>query len=153
MLSEKRIKEAEVNVKSYLSEGLMKKEQFNSLVYNILINNSNESIETAAFLANNKKSSLWIIVSAYYSMFYMANAVIYKLGYKIGDKIAHKVTNDALIVYVRNKLKQKLSSYFFASFKVFSFNFFLSNFLSFFIVLIVFIVLITIKINNITRRI
>ena len=108
MLNEKRIKEAEVNVKSYLSEGLMKKEQFNSLVYNILINNSNESIETAAFLANNKKSSLWIIVSAYYSMFYMANAVIYKLGYKIGDKIAHKVTNDALIVYVRNKLKQKL---------------------------------------------
>ena len=70
--------------------------------------NSNESIETATFLSNNKKSSLWIIVSAYYSMFYIANAVLYKLGYKVGDKIPHKVTSDALIVFVRNKLKQNL---------------------------------------------
>ena len=108
MLDEKRIKEAEVNVKSYLSEGLMKKEQFNSIVFNVLMNNSNESIETATFLSNNKKSNLWIIVSAYYSMFYIANAVLYKFGYKIGDKIPHKITSDALIVYVRNKLKAKL---------------------------------------------
>ena len=108
MLNEKRIKEAEANVKSYLSEGLIKKEQFNSIVFNILINNSNESIETATFLSSNKKSNLWIIVSAYYSMFYIANAVLYKLGYKVGDKIPHKVTSDALIVFVRDKLKQNL---------------------------------------------
>jgi len=108
MLDEKRIKEAEVNVKSYLSEGLMKKEQFNSIVFNVLMNNSNESIETAIFLSNNKKSNLWIIVSAYYSMFYIANAVLYKLGYKVGDKISHKVTSDALIVYARNKLRDNL---------------------------------------------
>lgn len=108
MLNEKRIKEAEANVKSYLSEGLIKKEQFNSIVFNILMNNSNESAETATFLSNNKKSNLWIIVSAYYSMFYIANAVLYKLGYKVGDKIPHKVTSDALIVFVRNKLKQNL---------------------------------------------
>lgn len=108
MLSEERIKEAEKNVKSYLLESLMKKEQFNSLVFDILRNNSNESIETATFLSNNKKSNLWIIVCSYYSMFYIANAVLYKLGYKIGEKIAHKVTSDALIVYVRNKLKEKL---------------------------------------------
>lgn len=108
MLDEKRIKEAESNVKSYLLEGLIKKEQFNSIVFDILIKNSNESIETATFLSNNKKSNLWIIVSAYYSMFYIANAVLYKLGYKVGDKIAHKVTSDALIVFARNKLKQNL---------------------------------------------
>src|SRR3989344_354024 len=108
MLSEKRIKEAESNVKSYLSEGLIKKEQFNSIVFNVLINNSNESIETATFLSNNKKSNLWIIVCSYYSMFYIANAVLYKLGYKIGDKISHKVTSDALIIYVRNKLKENI---------------------------------------------
>jgi len=105
MLNEKRIKEAESGVKSYLSEELLKKESFNSIVFNILMANSNESIETATFLSNNKKSNLWIIVSSYYSMFYIANAVLYKLGYKIGDKIPHKVTSDALIVYVRNKLK------------------------------------------------
>ena len=108
MLNEKRIKEAETNIKSYLSEGLLKKEQFNSIVFNVLINNSNESIETANFLSSNKKSNLWIIVSSYYSMFYIANAVLYKLGYKVGDKISHKVTSDALIVYVRNKLRDNL---------------------------------------------
>ncbi|MBS3099625.1 hypothetical protein J4463_00200 [Candidatus Pacearchaeota archaeon] len=108
MLDEKRIKEAELNIKSYLAEGLLKEEQFNSIVFDVLINNSKESIETAAFLSNNKKSNLWIIVSAYYSMFYIANAVIYKMGYKVGDKIPHKVTSDALIVFVRNKLRQSL---------------------------------------------
>ena len=108
MLNEKRIKEAEINVKQYISEGLIKKEPFNSIVFNILVNNSNESIETANFLSNNKKSNLWIIVSSYYSMFYIANAVLYKLGYKVGDKIPHKVTSDALIFYVRDKLKENL---------------------------------------------
>jgi len=39
-------------------------------------------------------------------MFYIANAVLYKIGYKIGDKLAHKVTADALIEVVRNKLKK-----------------------------------------------
>ena len=41
-------------------------------------------------------------------MFYTANAVLYKIGYKIGEKIAHRITSDALVVYVRNKLKEKL---------------------------------------------
>ena len=30
------------------------------------------------------------------------------IGYKVGDKISHKVTSDALIVFVRNKLKKEL---------------------------------------------
>jgi len=108
MLDKKRIEEAQANVRNYLNEGLISKESFNSLIYNILISNAKESIETADFLAKNNKSSLWIIVSSYYSMFYIANAVLYKLGYKVGDKIPHKVTSDALIVYVRDKLKQSL---------------------------------------------
>lgn len=41
-------------------------------------------------------------------MFYIANALLYKLGYKIGDKIPHKITADCLIVLVRNKLKESL---------------------------------------------
>ncbi|MFH1511043.1 MAG: hypothetical protein ABIF10_05095 [Candidatus Woesearchaeota archaeon] len=108
MLSEKRVREAQANVKSYLQEGLLKKEQYNSIVFSVLTNNSNESIETAGFLADNRKSNLWVIVSAYYSMFYIANAVLYKLGYKVGDRIPHKVTSDSLIVYVRNKLADNL---------------------------------------------
>ncbi|HLD33240.1 MAG TPA: hypothetical protein VJB66_00845, partial [Candidatus Nanoarchaeia archaeon] len=51
---------------------------------------------------------LWIIVSAYYAMYYIANAVLYKQSYKVGEKISHKVTADALIVFVRHKLKKSL---------------------------------------------
>ena len=40
--------------------------------------------------------------------FYIANAVLLKLGYKTGDKIVHKVTNDALIVLVMDKIKKGL---------------------------------------------
>jgi len=36
MLSEKRIKEAETNVKLYLKEGLIKKAEFNINIFNIL---------------------------------------------------------------------------------------------------------------------
>jgi len=38
----------------------------------------------------------------------MANAVLYKIGYKVGHRVSHKVTADALIVFVRNKLKKSL---------------------------------------------
>ena len=105
MLSEKRIKEAENNVKRYLEEGLIRKEKFQEIVFRVLMSNTKESIDLANFIAENKKSDLWIIVISYYSMYYIANAVLYKLGYKIGEKISHKVTADALIALVRKKLK------------------------------------------------
>ncbi|MEN6592586.1 MAG: hypothetical protein ABFC12_05015 [Methanobacterium sp.] len=38
----------------------------------------------------------------------MANVILLKLGYKVGDHNPHKITSDALIVYVRNKLKSKI---------------------------------------------
>lgn len=108
MLSEKKIKKAEANVKSYLAEGLLKKSELNLRIFNILKTNAQESLSVANFLDKNKKSSLWIIVSSYYSMFYLANALLYKLGYKVGPKIAHKVTTDALIIFARNRIKQSL---------------------------------------------
>jgi len=108
MLNEKRIKEAETNVRSYLNEGLLTKTEFIPNVFNILKNNAQESLNVANFLYKNKKSSLWIIVTSYYSMFYLANALLYKLGYKVGSKISHKVTADALIVFARTKIKQSL---------------------------------------------
>ena len=108
MLSEKRIKEAQSSVKSYLDEGLLVKQPSQEKVFKILLDNSNESLETADFLFKKNKSRLWVIVCSYYSMFYIANAVLLKVGYKVGDKIAHKVTNDALIVFVKDKLKSSL---------------------------------------------
>ncbi|EFK96338.1 hypothetical protein LDC_1632 [sediment metagenome] len=76
------------------------------------IENSNLSLETAQKLLSLEsltyKPYLWVIVSSYYAMYYIANAVLLNLGYKVGDKISHKVTSDALIVFARNKLKQDL---------------------------------------------
>jgi len=67
-----------------------------------------DSLDIANFLYANNKSNLWVIVISYYSMFYIANALLYKLGYKVGDKIVHKVTVDALIVFARDKLREHL---------------------------------------------
>ena len=41
-------------------------------------------------------------------MYYITNAVLYKIGYKVGSKISHKVSSDALIVFIKNKLKKEL---------------------------------------------
>lgn len=108
MLNEQRIKEAEQNVRGYLQEGMLKKEAFNNSIYNVLYRNARESLELADFLLRQKKSDLWIVVISYYAMFYIANTVLYKLSYKVGEKIAHKITADALIVFVRNKLRKSL---------------------------------------------
>ena len=108
MLSNERIKKAESSVRSYLSEGLLKKEKFRSIVFDTYIRNHRESLLVARMLFNENLSNLWAVVISYYSMFYLANALLYKLGYKTSSKVAHKVTSDALIVFVRHKLKDKL---------------------------------------------
>ena len=108
MLNDKRIKEAETNVKSYLNDGLIVRTELNPYVFSILKNNAQESLSVANFLYKNKRSSLWVIVTSYYSMFYLANALLYKIGFKVGPKISHKVTADALVVFSRGKIKQTL---------------------------------------------
>lgn len=108
MLSKDRVKEAENNMKTYLSDGLIKKESFKDIVYHTYMRNHRESLIVAKKLSNENLSNLWIVVISYYSMFYIANAVLYKMGYKIGYKIAHKITSDALIVLIRDKLTDNL---------------------------------------------
>ena len=111
MLSDKRIKEAESNVKRYLAERLLKK-QMNETAKEMYIENSNLSLETAQKLLSLENQTyqpyLWVIVSSYYAMYYIANAVLLKIGYKVGDKISHKVTADSLNVFARNKLEKEL---------------------------------------------
>lgn len=108
MLGKDRIKEAETNVRAYLNEGLLKKESPNPDALRVLLRNAKESIDSADTLNSERVSDLWVIICSYYSMFYIANAALRKLGYKVGEKIAHKVTADALIVYARGKLKETL---------------------------------------------
>lgn len=108
MLDKKRVKEAEDNVRSYLEEGLLKKAAMNKQVMNILLRNARESLRVAEEVHQKNLSDLWVIVCSYYAMYYYANAVLLKLGYKVGERVVHKVTSDAIIVYVRGKLKESL---------------------------------------------
>src|SRR3989338_8969418 len=108
MLIDKRIKEAKSNVKSYLDEGLLKKAAMNKQIMNILLRNAKESLRVAEEVHQKNLSELWTIVCSYYTMYYYANAVLLKFGYKVGEKIVHKVTSDALIAYIRSKLKESL---------------------------------------------
>jgi len=107
MLDKERIKEAKYNVNTYLNEGLLKKVVIKEpQIKQILLSNCKESLSVAEILFKNSYSNLWTIVCSYYSMYYVANAVLYEFGYKIGDKVSHKVTADALIAYVMEKLKE-----------------------------------------------
>jgi len=108
-MDEKRIKQAEKNFTNYLKEGKIKKiNSFNNLVYHTYLRNSSESLLSANQLYKNKTSSLWVVVTSYYSMFYAACAYLYKLGYKPGDEIVHQVVNESLIVQARHKIKNYL---------------------------------------------
>jgi uncharacterized protein (UPF0332 family) len=108
MIDEKIKKEAKNNFNNYLTEGLIKKEK-NDTAKLMYIKNAEISLKLAQ---ENIKSTLkpfrWVIVQSYYSMFYIANAVLLEIGYKTGSKIVHKVTSDALIVLIMDKMRDGL---------------------------------------------
>jgi len=71
------------------------------------IRNSELSLNLAEECMNSTLNPyLWIVVISYYSMFYIANAVLLHLGYKTGSKVVHKVTSDALIVLVMDRIRK-----------------------------------------------
>ena len=103
-----RKKEAQRNFAQYLQDGLIKKEK-NETAKAMYAKNADLSLNLAEECMNSSlKPYIWVVVISYYSMFYIANAVLLELGYKTGDKVAHKVTNDALIVLVMDKIKKGL---------------------------------------------
>lgn len=106
MISDRRLKEAEMNLKRYFEEDLIKKTDDN-VALDIIYRNSSESLRAASVLIK-EDISLWAIVASYYCMFYIASAVLLKKGYKTTGKIVHKVVSDALIVLVRPELKENL---------------------------------------------
>lgn len=108
-MDEKRIKQAENNFKNYLKEGKITEiDKHNPLIYETYLRNARESLSVANLLFKNNSSSLWVVVSSYYSMFYIACAYLYKLGYKTKHEIVHQVVNEALIVQGRHKIKNHL---------------------------------------------
>ena len=108
MIDVEHKKEAKKNFDNYLKEGLIKKEK-NETAKAMYIKNAELSLNLAdECMMSHLKPHLWVVVISYYSMFYIANAVLLNLGYKTGDKIVHKVTNDALIVLVMDKIRKGL---------------------------------------------
>lgn len=108
MLDAERIRIAQKTFTQDLKDEYIKKQIPDSDLINSLWNNATESLEVAEYLFEEEISPLWVIVSSYYSMYYMSNAVLNKMGFKVGDQISHRVTADALIVLVRDKLKNFL---------------------------------------------
>jgi len=108
MLDSDRIEIAHNNFKKDLNEGYIKKKSPDPNLIRALADNANESLRVADHLFEEDISSMWVIVSSYYSMYYIANAVLNKSGFKVGDQVSHRVTADALIVLVRDKLKSHL---------------------------------------------
>jgi len=105
-MDEKRLKIAEENFRRYLRDSLIKKSNFQELIFQTYLNNSIESLKVAEELFKNKTSSLWVVVSSYYSMFYIDSAYIYKKGYKSSHEIVHQIINEALIVLARHNLEK-----------------------------------------------
>src|SRR3989344_9668427 len=107
MIKDKK-KEARQNFAQHLQNGLIKKEK-NETAKAMYIKNAGLSLSLAEECMNSSlKPYIWVIVISYYSMFYIANAVLLELGYKTSDKVVHKVTHDALIVLVTDKIKKGL---------------------------------------------
>jgi uncharacterized protein (UPF0332 family) len=109
MIDKIRLEEAKNHFKRFLAEGLIKKDTNDTALFTY-IKNSDLSLKVAEKLMNDSelKPYLWVVVCSYYSMFYIANAVLLKLGYKTADENVHRVTNEALIALVFDKLKKDI---------------------------------------------
>ena len=107
-MDNERKKEAQQNFAHYVQDGPIKKER-NETAKAMYLRNAGVSLRLAEeCMHGSLKPYIWIVVISYYSMFYIANAVLLEFGYKTGSKIVHKVTNDALIVLVTDKIKKGL---------------------------------------------
>ncbi len=96
------------NFDKYLQDGLIKMEK-NETARQMYVKNAELSLQLAEeCMISPIRPYLWVVVISYYSMFYIANAVLLNLGYKTGDKIVHKVTSDALVVLVVDRIRKGL---------------------------------------------
>lgn len=124
MLDDKRLNEIKRRVESLVKEGIIRKEKEKKFV-EFFLNNSRNSLDSAKLLfeistKDNLKTSfglpgfngfLWVINSSYYSMFYMARALLESQGIKIKTDLSiHAITFGALVYYfyLTGKLEKKL---------------------------------------------
>jgi len=116
MLDEKQVKIIERNIPLLLNEGEISKDKKNENLLSFYLENSLLSLNTAKilnklssdtllkanfeFIDDDFESYLWVINSSYYSMFYMAGALLSKAGIKVKSEIGvHRKTFEALVYY------------------------------------------------------
>jgi len=113
MLDEKKLKEVQSRVKRFISDGIIRSKGRPDHV-DFFVKNADDSVDSAKALfelsTNREKQEslgftsfnglLWVVNASYYSMFYMARALLENEGIKIkADLSIHAVTFDAVIYY------------------------------------------------------
>jgi len=114
MLDNKEIEIIKRNIKRFISEDIIVKEKQGRFI-SFFLNNAKDSLDSAKLLfkASTDKEFqkysgfpdfnglLWVVNSSYYSMFYMARALLESEGIKIkqGSESIHLITFDALVYY------------------------------------------------------
>ena len=113
MLDEKRIKEIQKRVPRFLKEGIVVKGEAVRFVP-FFMKNARDSLDSARLLYEVSTSEdlkkqtgypdfngfLWVINSSYYSMFYMARALLESEGIKIKTQMSiHAVVFDTVVQY------------------------------------------------------
>ena len=113
MIDDKKLKESESRIKNFISEGIVRSKCVPEHV-EFFIRNAEDSIDSAKALfvlsTDSQKCEglgfadfnglLWVVNASYYSMFYMARALLEDAGIKIkSDLSVHAVTFDALVYY------------------------------------------------------
>lgn len=124
MIEDKKLKEAETRVKQYLKLGKIETNGSKAFV-GFFTKNSAESLKVASALytlstdeekqkiigLSNFNGFLWVVNASYYSMFYMARALLENAGIQIkSEQSIHAITFDAIIYffYITGKLKKNL---------------------------------------------
>jgi uncharacterized protein (UPF0332 family) len=129
MIEKERLEEAKRNVKIYTEDGLLKTGDRDAARFvDFFMANADSSLRTPSILqeisddsslkemlkvGSDFESYLWVIVSAYYSMFYASTALLARQGIRATGQIVHKVTADALIHFfaANEKLAKLLEQY------------------------------------------
>jgi len=124
MLDEKKLVQSRSRVKQYLDEGIIKTKQKAEFV-DFFLSNAEKSLNSANVLYDlstdndmqkkigyfNFDGFLWVVNASYYSMFYMARALLEYEGIKLKSELSiHSLTFDAIITffYLNDKLKKRL---------------------------------------------
>lgn len=128
MIEGQKLKEVESRIKRYLAEGTIASRQDAGHV-DFFLKNSDDSLQSARCLFDvstkhdypgyeDLAGFLWVINASYYSMFYMARALLESSGIRLkGDLSVHALAYDALVhyFYLTGKLQKQLVEFYAAS--------------------------------------